>query len=337
MSSSSSPLRLALIGAGTFARDAHLPSLLRHPDRFKIVAVYSRTQATAEALTAILPQPVQTYTELEPLLARTDIEAVDILLPIVPLPAAVRQAWAAGKHVLSEKPIAPTVTTGRALLAEYANYPKQVWMVGENWRYEAAFLQAADLIRQEAIGDPLTVHWTIYTPITPTSKYYHTTWRRDGSFPGGFLLDGGIHHLATLRLILGEIVQVSATAKQNSPDLPPLDTMAATLQFANGALGTYLTTFATGAPWPPALYIGGSQGSLRVQRKEIELTRGGSTERIECAGFDGVEKELLAFADAMQLGTPHRNTPQEALRDLAVVEALLRSAEISQPVSPEPV
>lgn len=337
------PIRLALIGAGVFARDAHLPSLLRHPDQFEIAAIYSRTERTARALAEQIPYPVDLYTNLDALLVRADIEAVEILLPHTALPAAIRQALAAGKHILSEKPIAPDMATGRELLSQYARVhqrspstirPHIIWMVGENWRYEDAFRQAAEIVRSGQIGTPLTCHWSVYTPITANSKYYHTLWRRDSSSPGGFLMDSGIHHLAALRLILGEISQVSATTRQNSPDLPPADTIAATLAFANGVLGTYLATYATGAPWPPHLHIGGTEGSLRVQRKEIELTRGGKTERIETGGFDGVEKELLAFAAAIRTNAPHDNPPVEALRDLAVIEAMLESAASGHPVTP---
>jgi predicted dehydrogenase len=332
------PIRLALIGAGVFARDAHLPSLLRHPNQFEIVAIYSRTLSTAQVLAQQIPYAVELYTELEPLLARPDIEAVEVLLPITALPAAVRQALKAGKHVLSEKPIAPELAIGRQLLADYAQLnrisPNLIWMVGENWRYEDTFLQAADIVRNGLIGTPLTCHWAIYTPITAKSKYYHTLWRRDSSSPGGFLMDGGVHHLAALRLILGEITQVSATARQNSPDLPPADTIAATLNFANGVTGAYLATYAIGAPWPPQLYIGGTEGALRLQRREIELTREGKTERIETTGFDGVEKELLAFAASIRTNAPHRNTPEEAMRDLAVMEAILDSAVTGQPLAP---
>ncbi|MCC6457114.1 MAG: Gfo/Idh/MocA family oxidoreductase [Caldilineaceae bacterium] len=331
------PIRLALIGAGIYARDAHLPSLLRHPDIFEIAAIYSRTKTTAQSLAEQIPHPVDLYTDLGALLARPDIEAVEILLPIPALPAAIRQTLAAGKHLLSEKPIAPDVATGRELLTQHAHHPEIIWMVGENWRYEDAYLQAAEIVRSGLIGTPLTCHWAIYTPITAKSKYYHTLWRRDSSSPGGFLMDGGIHHLAALRLILGEITQVSATTRQNSPDLPPADTLAATLTFANGVIGTYLATYAIAAPWPPQLYIGGTQGSLRLQRKEIELTREGKTERIETAGFDGVEKELLAFASSIRSHTPHRNLPAAALRDLAVVEAMLDSAASGRPVTPEKV
>ncbi len=332
-----SPLRLGLIGAGTFARDAHLPSLLHHPTIFEIVAVFSRTQAGAQPLVAALPTPVEVTTDLDAILARRDVDAVLILLPITALPAAIVRALDAGKHVLSEKPIAPTVAQGRELLAKATHHPQTVWMVGENWRYEAAFLQAARLIHDGAIGTPLTCHWAVYAPITSKNKYYHTLWRRDSSFPGGFLLDGGIHHMAVLRLILGEVTQVSAVTRLNNPELPPVDTVAATLNFANGVIGTYLATYAAAAPWPPHLYIGGTAGTLRIQRREIEWTHDGQTEHIETAGFDGVEQELLAFAEAIRHGAPHRNSPAEALRDLAVMEAILDSAATGKPVTPAQV
>jgi predicted dehydrogenase len=333
------PIRLALIGAGVFARDAHLPSLLRHPNRFEIAAIYSRTESTAKALAEQIPYPTQIFTDLDALLARSDIEAVEVLLPIAALPAAVSKTLAAGKHLLSEKPIAADVATGRQLLAQYAHHPQStqptaIWMVGENWRYEAAYVQAAEMVAAGVIGTPLTCHWALYTPITAKSKYYHTLWRRDSSIPGGFIMDGGVHHMAALRLILGEITEVSATIRQNSSELPPADTIVATLAFASGVVGAYLATYATSAPWPPHLYIGGSAGTLRVQRKEIEVTRDGKSERIETSGFDGVEKELLAFADSIRDGAPHRNSPEEALRDLAVVEAMLTSAATGQPVKP---
>lgn len=335
----SQPLRLALIGAGTFARDAYLPSLALHPDQLQVAAVYSRTLANAAALAQQFASPVDATGDLAALLARPDIEAVAVLLPIALMPAAIGAALAAGKHVLSEKPITPDLATGRSLLAQYhraqqTHHPGLVWMVGENWRYEEAFLRAAELVAGGAIGDPLTCSWAIFTPITERNKYYHSQWRRDSSFPGGFPLDAGVHHVAVLRLIVGEIARVSAVARQVSPDLPPVDTLAATLDFDNGAVGTYLASYTASAPWPPHLHIVGTRGSLRVQRKTIELTADGKTEQIECSGFDGVEKELVAFARAIRVGEPHLNPPEQALQDLAVMEAIFAAAQQGTQVAP---
>ncbi|MDI9548435.1 MAG: Gfo/Idh/MocA family oxidoreductase [Chloroflexota bacterium] len=330
------PIKIALMGAGTFARDAHLPSLLNLGPLFEIVAVYSRTAAAAQALAARIPYAVETVTGQDALLARPDVEAVDIVLPIAALPPAILRSLRAGKHVLSEKPIAPTVVEGEALLEQYGQYGATalVWMVGENWRYEEAFLRAAEIVHSGEIGEPVACHWAVTTPIMPQNKYFQSAWRRDGSFPGGFLVDGGVHHVAAMRLILGEIAEVTAQATLHDTGLPPADTLTAALRFENGALGSYTVTYAAAAPWPPLLHIIGTHGALAVQRREVTVTTGGDTRRIECSGFDGVEKELTAFAAAIRQGAAHRNSPQEALQDLAVMEALLRAASSGASVKP---
>jgi predicted dehydrogenase len=269
------------------------------------------------------------------LLARPDIEAVDIVLPIDVMPDVVAMALQAGKHVVSEKPIAPDVATGRRLLARYAEHPGQVWMVAESWRYEDAFEQAAALIRAGEIGRPLLCDWTLHKPITPDNEYYQTAWRQVPAYPGGYALDAGVHHAAVLRLILGDIREVSAVTAQVRSDLPPLDTLSASLQFANGVLGTYLVTFAVGAPWPPALRITGESGALSVWHQKLTVTREGTPHTLPVKANRAVEAELVAFAQAIRAQQPHRNSPAEALQDLAVIEAMLRSAETGLKVSPE--
>lgn len=320
------PIRLALIGAGIFARDAHLPSLRNLTAQFEIVAVYSRTAATAQAFATAIGPAVQVYTDLAALLLASDIDAVDIVLPIPVMPPIVAQALASGKHVISEKPLAPNVATCRQLLAAYLRQG-QVWMVAENWRYESAYVKAADLVKSGAIGKPLTCQLALYLPMLPDSKYFNTLWRRNAEFTGGTLMDGGVHHISVLRMIVGEIVAVQAVATRASTLFATNDTLSATLVFANDAIGSYLVTYAAGVPWVANLDVVGDQGALRVQRGEIQLTQNGQTEIIKCPKFDGVEKELAAFAAAIQEGQIHYNTPEEGLHDVAVIEAMLCSAQ----------
>ncbi|MCB0184783.1 MAG: Gfo/Idh/MocA family oxidoreductase [Caldilineaceae bacterium] len=337
------PIRLALIGAGIFARDAHVPSLLNLRDRFAITAVYSRTATSAQALAsavqaasgddASVGQPIAIYTELPMLLADPAIDAVDVVLPIPVMAPILAQALASGKSVSREKPLAADMATCRQLLAAYRG-GEQVWMVAENWRYETAFVRAAALVRDGAIGRPLTCQMAFYLPMAEGSKYFGTTWRRSTDFFGGTLMDGGVHHAALLRMILGEISAVSAYTSHTSAHFEGVDTLSATLHFVNGAVGTYLVTYGWGAPWGGELHIVGDQGALRVQRGLIELTRAGKTETITCAKFDGVELEFAAFADAIHYGQTHRNTPEEGLRDVAVIEAMVRSAESGQSLTP---
>jgi predicted dehydrogenase len=327
------PLRIGLVGAGIFAQESHVPAIQALGDTFEITAIHSRTRAKADALAAQIaetaPAP-DVVVDLETLLARPDIEAVDLVLPIHTLPEVIKQALAAGKHVISEKPAAPDMNAGRDLLAFYAQHRDQVWSVAENWRYEPAILHAADLIRSGEIGQPVTCHWVLHTSMTPENKYYHTTWRRESVFPGGFILDGGVHHAAALRLILGEISAVSATARQVREDLPPLDTLNAALIFDSGLMGMYSSTYAAGSPWPDMLHIVGDEGTLRVHPGEIEVTAPSGTCRTDRTDRRGIENELAAFAAAIREGQPLRNTPEEGLRDVAVIEAMLRSAETGQ-------
>jgi predicted dehydrogenase len=208
-------------------------------------------------------------------------------------------------------------------------------MVGENWRYEDAFEQAAVIVHGGQIGRPLLCHWVVYNPINPDNKYYHTPWRRSGDFPGGFLLDVGVHHVAVLRWLLGEIAQVSAMKTQIRADLPPADALSATLRFDSGVVGAYLANYAVNAPWSPALHLTGEAGSVWVHRQALEVTSGGATRSIPITAHQGVKKELAAFAAAIRRGQAHRSTPQQALQDVAVVEAMLHSAETGQHVAPE--
>lgn len=327
----SDPIRIGVIGAGIFTRDAHLPALRALPDRFQVAAIYSRTKANAEARAAEIAADVSAYDDLAALLARPDLDAVAVVLPIDQLPEAVEAALAAGKHVLSEKPIAPDVATAQRLVDRYASYPGQVWMVGENWRYEAAFERAAEMVAAGAIGRVLTVNWNIHIAMLPgQNKYYATEWRRSGTFMGGFLLDGGVHHVAAVRLIVGEIDSVSGFVAANRPDLPPADTLTAALRFVNGAVGSYTVTFAleySGSH--PDLTVVGERGVLSISRTSVTLTTAAGSERHDF-NSPAVQLEYAAFADAIQHGTPHRNTPQAALVDVQVIDAMLTAARTGQ-------
>jgi predicted dehydrogenase len=326
-------VRLALVGAGIFMRDAHLPALAQLRQYFELAAVWSRSEESAGAVAQQWQElgggRLAQSTDLAALLADASIEAVNIVLPIPQQAAVVAQALAAGKHVVSEKPIAPTKEAALALIEAHRRYPECVWMVAENWRYEEAFVRAAELLRAGAIGRPLVAYWAQFSPMTPQSKYYATEWRRAGEFRGGLLLDAGVHYISVLRMLLGEVRSVAAHVRQAAPDLNPADTLTATLEFGSGVQATYLNCCAVGTAFATPLTIVGQDGSLRVERGRIELAQNGMAGVAEthCAKFNGVHDELAAFAGAVADGVPQRNTPLEGLADLEVIEAMLSSAE----------
>ena len=333
------PIRIALLGSGIFAHEAHAPALLQLAEDFEVVAIYSRNSERALALAATFTGPVALYNDLSEVLAREDIEAVDSVLPIALQPAVIEAALRAGKHVMSEKPAAPDVASGRRLLAAAEASQREagnIWMVAENFRYNKVYQAAARLVEEGEIGTPVQLTWSSYSAMGGKNKYYHTAWRRDGSFPGGFILDGGVHNIAAIRSVMGDIDSVAAVVTQIRDDLPPADTLAATLRFVSGAVGTFNLTFVTGAPWQDWLYIVGERGVLRISAHQLEIMKNGQV-RHEVFEEDTVRAELADFALAIRQGKDGGDSARQALGDVAVIEAMFTSAESGDFVKPETI
>ena len=130
-------------------------------------------------------------TNLDALLARDDIHAVAIALPITVQPSIIRKCLAAGKHVLSEKPVAPDVAGGIALIEEYNKTYKPkglVWRVAENWEVEPGYHVAAKAIRDGKIGKVNSFNARVVNYVAKDSKWYKTPWRTVPDVSAPFVL-----------------------------------------------------------------------------------------------------------------------------------------------------
>jgi predicted dehydrogenase len=155
-------------------------------------AVYSRSEHSAQALADAaatqlhLDHTLPVYHDADPaanlnaLLARQDIHAVVIALPITVQPSIVLACLQAGKHVLSEKPVAPDVKQGLDLIRTYRSQyqPKGlVWRVAENFEAEPVYQAAAALIKQGRIGKVCFFKVSDVKYIDEDSQWYKTPWR----------------------------------------------------------------------------------------------------------------------------------------------------------------
>lgn len=174
------------------SRSAHLPALAALGGTVDVKAVYSRSRKSSTEFAEAaqdklgLKHKLDVYNEedegrsLDALLARSDIKGVIVVLPITLQPDIVRKALAAGKHVLSEKPVAPDVATGRALIEEYeAKYkPKGlVWRVAENFETEPGFQAAQRIVHGGKLGTIKFYNARAYSWVDTHSKWYNTPWR----------------------------------------------------------------------------------------------------------------------------------------------------------------
>jgi predicted dehydrogenase len=114
--------------------------LAKHIDTFQLKAVWSRSKSSSDKARRVandlgLGDSIDAYNEEDPsstlakLLLRSDIHAVLVVLPIPSQPPVILQALEAGKHVLSEKPVAMDVESGKRLVEEYTSKYQQRGLV----------------------------------------------------------------------------------------------------------------------------------------------------------------------------------------------------------------
>lgn len=332
---------IAILGAGIFATEAHLPALVENKATIK--AVYSRSTSTASTLVAEATKlgvaNIDLYADdkpghtLDDLLKRSDVDAVIIVLPILVQPSIVRQCLAAGKHVLCEKPIAKDVKTARSLIEDYNRlYAGKglIFSIAEQFRFMREFeLGRKWIVEEKAVGDITQAHLRVWRNQPPIGKWYETPWRKVPEYQGGFLLDGGVHQTAMIRFISGqEVVETQGFARQVVPHLPPLDTLNAGILLNGGGTGTISMSFAS-IRSAAELTIIGTQGSFHLTESPdgfvltLELVSGES--RSEVVNSKGVELEIKAFLEAIKTGKPEkRSSPEEALNDLAIIESMCK-------------
>jgi len=165
----------------------------------------------------------------------SDVEAVDIVLPIHLHYPVTEQALKAGKHVFLEKPLAADLKQARRMVDLEKRHP-QVKMVGENFRYRQALARLKGHLDSGMIGRPYAVFCNLLAPFY-LADYAKTPWRRQARFLGGVLTDVGIHYAAQLRLLFGELTVESAFAQGVNPDLGKLDSMCFLFSNARGLRG----------------------------------------------------------------------------------------------------
>ncbi|EUC32122.1 hypothetical protein COCCADRAFT_99511 [Bipolaris zeicola 26-R-13] len=331
---------IALIGSGIFAKEEHLPAIQDAPV-LSLKAVYSRSLKSAQSLSEKL-SGIDLYSDdqdgkkFDDLLKRDDIKGVVIALPIPAQPDYIKKALAAGKHVFAEKPIAKDLSTASSLLAWTSNSANTsaTYTVAENFRFIDSYIWASQQLA--SLGRVLSFRVRVMFPVPVGSKYYETEWRKKPEHQGGFVLDGGIHFVAATRLLLQgagqKVKRVSAFTAQLQEHLPPLDTLNAVLQLENGCSGTLSISVGTtdkGSEYVVAC----EKGVVTVSRGKVVVKRQGEEEE-QTKEFpdegNGVKQEIKAWAKSLEEGKRNEmQSPEEALKDLEILESCLKSGEQS--------
>ncbi|KAJ5627978.1 hypothetical protein N7490_010206 [Penicillium lividum] len=327
---------LTIYDTGIWAREEHAPAI-EAAKTLTLKAVYSRSAVSAKSLADSISYPVDLYSEdgdrgLDELLKRTDIGAVIIALSIESQPRFIKAALLSGKHVLSEKPIAENIQDAEDLIKWYRTDIKgPTWAVAENWRYLNSYNHAANIL--QGLGKIVGFQGRQHNNIGENWKFNLTPWRRTPTHQGGYLLDGGVHFTAGLRLLLGsqpgnEIDTLSAFTNQIQPHLPPVDTGNMILKTRSGVSGVLQISLGTSLranEWTIAC----EDGWVKIEGENVTVCRDsqGDAQTVTIKNErTGVPPEVEAWGASLVAGkVVSEQEPEAALADLELIELMLRS------------
>ena len=330
-------LRLGVLGLG-MASAPHGQSLLDLKDEAEVAAVFSPSPERRKTFAA--RYGFATADSAEAIFGDPSVDAVLLLTPPNTHLDLVRQAAAAGKHVLLEKPLETTFARATELV-DVADRAGILLGVVLQMRFRKSIAAVGAAIASGRLGEIVSVSLRLnnWRPQSYYDQPGRGTRARDG---GGVLLTQAIHTLDQMIALTGlpdEVTGYATTSKAHRMETE--DVAHAAMRFANGAIGALSATTAAYPGFPDAIDILGTLGSARLDPTGALLCfLDGSEERVtdgttgSGAGADPMafshdnHRAVLAdFLGAIREGRSPRVSGQEALKAHRLIEAVLRAAE----------
>lgn len=322
------PIKIGIVGAGIAATEFHIPALLELADLFKIAGVADVSPEAARRAVALVPDAM-VFDSPGHLFADSEIEAIDIAVPVRHHLAVAREALQSGKHVLVEKPITSSPADADALVSVAESNP-QVAMVAENFIYRQSVQKIKDLIEEGSIGAAQTVIVDFAACIPASSPYAATGWRTDSSYVGNFVVDVGIHHMAMAQYLCGPIVTSHAIVQSVNADLGDIDGVSIHYTTADGVLGIFNMFLSAPGISHDRISVVGDSGAIVGEQPEslfgeyeITVSGPGDSREYRFEGDAGYTQEFEAFHSAVRDGSPLLSTFRRGRDDLrALVEPI---------------
>jgi predicted dehydrogenase len=257
-------LTIGLIGAGSISR-AHMRGFVENPH----VTDVRLADPSAEARDGLMREyGLITYgvPDYETLLADDTLDAVDICAPHHLHHPIALAALKAGKHVITEKPIAISIKQADEMIAAAKRAKKRLFVALSQRRFPA-HLKARQIIDEGDIGKPFLGIVTIIGNEFDRMNDPES-WKGDlRKAGGGALIDTGYHAVYMLQHFLGPARAVTAMTKRLlvQPKSKGDDTSVVALEMESGAMASIVVTYsATGDRWTESRQIVGPQGSLFI-------------------------------------------------------------------------
>nr|WP_315427056.1 Gfo/Idh/MocA family oxidoreductase [uncultured Albidiferax sp.] len=342
-------LRIGVLGCGPIAQAAHFESCTkaRNADLYAICDVADDLRERM----AWTHKPEKSYGDYDAMLADPDLDAVIIATSdAFHVPASLK-ALAAGKHVLSEKPLGVSVEEVVAL-KQAVQQSGKVLQVGHMKRFDAGLQAAKDFIDKD-MGQMLALkawycdntHRYAMTDAVQPLMVTSAARKKPAVDPKAdmrryLMLAHGCHLIDTARYLGGEIVSVQARLSERfGARCWFVDT-----EFANGTLGHLDLTVAVRMDWHEGFQIYGEHGSVLAKTynpwyyksSDVEIFHEKDATTRRPLGADGhfYRRQVEAFADVVLHNAPMTGANvDDGIASVRAMVAIARSAESGKPVA----
>jgi predicted dehydrogenase len=335
------PLRVGVVGCGVISH--HYAQNAAAFDTYEVVACADLDRAAAERFAEEFGVPAPT---VDGLIADTDIDLVLNLTPPNAHVTVTRKALAAGKHVYSEKPLAPTAPAAAKLVAEASRRGLRLACAPDIF-LGSAYQAGRVLLDEGAIGEPLSVSAAMLVGGQTTWHPNPDIFFADGAGP---LLDMGPYYLTAIVALLGPVVRVAGFASTRVIDREiqigpragerfiaetPTHT-SAVLELASGVTANLVASFEAPGQYVCDLAVHGTHGVLSLP--DPNAFEGPVQLRAGRQGWSDVVYEsrgdrdargigLHELADAIAHGRQHRASAELACHVVDVARTILAAAK----------
>jgi predicted dehydrogenase len=328
-----------ILSAASIAQRRVLPAML-NCERAEIAAIASRSIDKAKAVAAKFSIP-KVYGSYEGLLADPEIEAV-----YIPLPNHLHVEWSIraashGKHVLCEKPLSRTVVEARRLLEARDKFHVKI---GEAFmvRTHPQWLRTAELVRTGRIGKLRSILGFFgYFNVDPANT------RNIESDAGGALMDIGCYPIKTSRFVFGEEPLRVIGCLERDPSFKTDRLTSAILEFPSGQS---VFTVSTQLVYYQKMQFFGASGRIDVEipfnaptdkparifiddGKDLYAGASAIVEAFPICNQFTIQADL--FSAAIRENTEVPNPLEDSISNMAVIEALFRSASSAKWETPD--
>ena len=337
-------LRLALVGCGRIAAN-HFGAIEGHADNIELVDVCDIDPAALKS--AVERTGAKGHLQIADMLKTTAADLVVLTTPSGLHPQQAIDVAKAGKHVMTEKPMATRWQDGLRMVKACDDAGVRLFVVKQN-RRNATLQLLKQAVEQGRFGRIYNVALNVFW--TRPQDYYDqgNGWRGTWEFDGGAFMNQASHYIDLLDWVIGPVESVMSYTATQARNIEAEDSGVAVIKWRSGAMGTLNVSMLT---YPKnlegSITILGEKGTVRIggvavneiqewqfadARPEDEEIKTASYATTSVYGFghplyyDNVIKTLRGEAEAETDG-------RSGLKSLELLVAMYRSAKDGVKVS----